>query len=115
VLNHPTLNTLRKLQLNGMAEALIEQFNLPMSDVDFESRLAMLVEREWCIRENRRLKRRLIAAKLQQAACIENIDFQHPRGLHKAQILELSQCHWVKNHLGVLITGPTGFGRTFLA
>jgi DNA replication protein DnaC len=115
MLNNPTLETLRKLKLSGMAEAFNEQLALPLPDMDFESRLALLAEREWSLRENKRLKRRLTAAKLQQTACVENIDYRHPRGLNKAHILELSQCQWIKNHLSLLITGPTGCGKTFLA
>ena len=68
----------------------------PLPDLDFESRLSMLIEREWLLRENRRLKRRLQQAKLQQSACVEDIDYQHPRGLNKAAILELARGQWIK-------------------
>jgi DNA replication protein DnaC len=115
MLSQPTLEKLRQLRLTGMAEAFSEQLAQPLTDLDFESRLGMLVEREWYLRENRRLKRRLQDAKLQQPACVENIDYTHQRGLNKAQVLELSQCQWIKNHLSLLITGPTGCGKTFLA
>jgi DNA replication protein DnaC len=115
MLNQPTIEKLRSLRLVGMAEAFAEQLAQPMPDLDFESRLGMLVEREWHMRENRRLKRRLHDAKLQQPACVENIDYQHPRGLNKSQVQELSQCQWIRNHLSLLITGPTGCGKTFLA
>ncbi len=115
MLNQPTLEKLRQLRLTGMAEAFSEQLAQPLPDLDFESRLGLLVEREWAMRENRRLKRRLAQAKLQQPACVENIDFKHPRGLEKAKILELSNCDWVRNHLCLIITGPTGCGKTYLA
>ena len=115
MLNQPTIEKLRSLRLPGMAEAFAEQLAQPLPDLDFESRLGMLVEREWYMRENRRLKRRLHDAKLQQPACVENIDYQHPRGLNKSKILELSQGQWIRNHLSLLITGPTGCGKTFLA
>ena len=82
MLNQPTIEKLRSLRLPGMAEAFAEQLAQPLPDLDFESRLGMLVEREWYMRENRRLKRRLHDAKLQQPACVENIDYQHPRGLN---------------------------------
>ena len=115
MLNQPTLEKLRQLKLTGMAEAFAEQLNQPLPDLDFESRLGMLVEREYYVRENRRLKRRLHDAKLQQPACVENIDYEHPRGLNKSKILELSQCQWIRNRLSLLITGPTGCGKTYLA
>jgi DNA replication protein DnaC len=114
MLNQPTLEKLRSMRLTGMAAAFSEQLANPL-DLDFESRLALLVEREWYLRENRRLTRRLRDAKLQQPACVENVDFQHKRGLNKAKFLELSQCNWIRNHLNLLITGPTGCGKTYLA
>src|ERR1700733_7667065 len=83
MLNHPTLEKLRTLRLTGMADAFSEQLTKPLPDLDFESRLGLLIEREWYLRENRRLTRRLQQAKLQQTACIEDIDFKHPRGLNQ--------------------------------
>ena len=115
MLTHPTLEKLHLLRLTGMAEALQEQLNKPLPDLDFESRLGLLIEREWYLRENRRLKRRLAQAKLQQTACIEDIDYTHPRGLNKANILELARGQWVSQHLNLLITGPTGCGKTYIA
>ena len=115
MLNHPTLEKLRSLRLTGMADAFQEQLAQPLPDLDFESRLGILIEREWYLRENRRLKRRLASAKLQQTACIEDIDFKHPRGLNKSVILELAHGQWINQHLNLLITGPTGCGKTYLA
>lgn len=115
MLNHPTLEKLRSLRLTGMADAFCEQLTKPLPDLDFESRLGLLIEREWYLRENRRLKRRLQQAKLQQTACIEDIDFKHPRGLNKSTILELARAQWIHQHLNLLITGPTGCGKTYLA
>lgn len=115
MLNNPTLNRLRELKFAGMADAFAEQLEKPMPDLDFESRLAILVDREYYLRENRRLKRRLTQAKLHQKACIEDIDYQHPRGLDKANFLELTRLQWVQQHLNLLITGKTGCGKTYLA
>ena len=115
MLNHPTLEKLRTLRLTGMADAFQEQLSRPLPDLDFESRLGLLIEREWYLRENRRLTRRLASAKLQQNACIEDIDFKHPRGLVKSTILELARGQWIHQHLNLLITGPTGGGKTYLA
>jgi len=115
MLHNQTLEKLRALRLSGMAEALQEQLAQPLGDLDFESRLGLLVEREWYERENRRLKRRLHDAKLKQSACIEDINYKHPRGLVKSTIMELSQMRWLSSHMNIIITGPTGCGKTYLA
>jgi DNA replication protein DnaC len=115
MLTHQTLEKLRALRLTGMAEAFSEQLTKPLPDLDFESRLGLLIEREWYLRENRRLKNRLKQAKLQQTACIEDIDFKHPRGLNKANVTELARVQWIHQHLNLLVTGPTGSGKSYIA
>jgi len=116
MLNQPTLDKLMALKLSGMAKAFQEQMGLPdITSLSFEERLGLLVDREITERDNRRLKTRLKAAKLRQAACIEDIDYRYPRGLDKSVILTLATCQWVKAHHNVLITGPTGVGKSYLA
>lgn len=115
MLEQPTIEKLRALRLNAMANALIEQLQKPMPDLDFESRLAILVEQEWLARENRKLKRRLTQAKLQQSACVEDIKYDGHRGIAKAKILELSHNQWLEHKLNILITGSTGCGKTYIA
>jgi len=115
MLNNQTLDKLRTLKLAGMAEALAEQYNSPVSDMSFDERLAILIEREWITRENKRLERRLKQAKLKDNACVEDIDYNHPRKLKKNVIADLSSCNWIKNKLNLLVTGPTGCGKTYLA
>lgn len=116
MLNQSTLDKLRTLKLTGMADAFKEQLEQPLLDLDFEARLGLLIDREWYRRENLRLQRRLSQAKLQlSSACIEDIDYKHPRGLNAAAMQELAHGQWLRQHLNLLITGPTGCGKTYLA
>ena len=114
-LQQPTIDKLRQLRLTGMAEALMEQQIKPPLDMDFEGRLALLIEREWELKENRRLKRRLSQAKLSINACVPDIDFTKERGIKKSVILELGKGQWIRQHLNLLITGSTGCGKSYLA
>ncbi len=116
MLSHPTLDKLQSLRLRGMYQALMEQRTMPDIDaLSFEERLGLLVDRELTERDDKRLKTRLHKAKLRQAACIEDIDYRHPRGLDKAVMIRLATCQWVREHHNILMTGPTGIGKTWLA
>lgn len=116
MLIHPIIDKLRTLRLNAMARTLEEQMQMPDIDaLSFEERLGLLVDMEATDRENRRLKTRLKNARLRQNASVEDIDFRHPRGLDRSLMLKLSSCDWVKENNNLLITGPTGTGKTFLA
>src|SRR5215475_262195 len=115
MLNHPTFEKLHALRLSGMSQALMEQMQMPeITALSFEERLGLLVDRELTERDNRRLTTRLRQAKLRQTACIEDIDYRHPRGLEKSLMTRLVTCQWVREHHNVLITGPTGIGKTWL-
>ena len=74
-----------------------------------------MVDRELTERDNRRMQTRLRAAKLKQNTALEDVDFKRPRGLDRSLILKLADCQWVAGHLNVLVTGPTGIGKTWLA
>lgn len=116
MLNHPTLEKLRALRLEGMAQALEEQRRqADLSQWDFEERFGLLVERQWVWREDRALAARLHHAQLKVAASLEDIDYRHPRGLKRAQMDQLRASQWVAQHHNCLITGPTGSGKTYLA
>lgn len=117
MLIHPTLEKLQALRLTGMVKALEEQMRMPegLEELGFAERLGLLVDREMTERENRRLKTRLDKARLRQAAAVEDVDLRTPRGLDRSLWLSLCSCQWIRQHLNVLITGPTGAGKSFLA
>jgi len=116
MLTNPTIEKLKSLKLTGMLKALEEQMQGPgMSELGFFDRFALLVDRELTERENRRLKTRLKAARLRQPAALEDIDYQHPRGLDKGLMASLASCQWIAAKRNVLITGATGVGKTYVA
>jgi DNA replication protein DnaC len=116
MLTNPTVDKLRALNLTGMARALAEQLErAEYAALSFEERLGLLVDREAQDRDNRRLDRHLKAAKLRWDASVEDVDFRHPRGLDRGQLLSLADARWVAARQNILVTGPTGSGKTFIA
>jgi DNA replication protein DnaC len=116
VLLTPTKDKLYALNLNGMARAFSEQLErADYQALPFEDRLGLLADRELQERENRRLERNLKAAKLRLPACVEDINFHHPRGLDRTLILNLAEAQWVQAHNNILISGATGAGKTYVA
>jgi DNA replication protein DnaC len=113
---HQTIEKLSQMKLHAMAAAFQEQFEKPsLSSLSFEDRVAMIVDHEWTSREDRKLTRRLRAARLRTNATVEDIDYQHPRGLDKSVIRSLASWQWSRSHQNVIVTGPTGIGKTYLA
>jgi DNA replication protein DnaC len=116
MLTHPTHNRLVALGLTGMAKALDEQQRQPdIAALAFEERLAMLVDRETTERENKRLITHLRFASLRQNAVVEDIDTKAPRGLDKALFHKLVSGAWIDRHQNLLIIGPTGVGKSWIA
>ena len=116
MLNQQTIARLNQLRLHGMAEALSNQPGNPdYQELSFEERLGMIVDFEHTYRQNRRMARLITQARLKLPACMEDIDYQQSRGLDRALIRTLSSCQWIESNLNVLITGPAGVGKTFLA
>ena len=110
-----TIDRLHDLRLTGMAQALEDQRGQPdLSDLAFEDRLALLLERETTARADRRLTRLLQIAKLRLPAMVEDIDFKTPRGLDRSVVLHLAGCDWVRHHQVMLLVGATGTGKTYL-
>lgn len=117
MLSEPTLEKLRGMRLTAMADAFLAQQKSPdMTGLDFDERFGLLVDAEYMQRENRSLARRLREAKLRlSSACIEDFDAAATRGVEKSVVRKLAQCRWINEHLNVVITGPTGVGKTYLA
>lgn len=116
MLIHPTLDGLRSLKLFGMAKALETQMDTAEAkDLCFEERIGLLVDQEVSCRNNRRLATRLKAAKLRQTACMEDLDLRTSRGLDRSLVAALTSCQWIGAHQNILILGPTGVGKSYLA
>lgn len=116
MLPHPTLEKLEELRLYGMLRALDDQIRMPeCQSLSFEERLGLLVDREVAERQSRQLATRLKRARLRQPATPEDVDFRHPRGLDRAQFLALCSCQWIQDRDNLILTGPTGVGKTYLA
>jgi DNA replication protein DnaC len=116
MLNQQTLEKLHALHLNGMADAYCRQMeDAGAANLSFEERFGLLVDHHWSWRENQAMARRLKRSKLDAEPCVEDIDYRHPRGLDRQLMRSLVGSQWVAQHLSVLLTGPTGIGKSWLA
>jgi DNA replication protein DnaC len=115
MLNQPTLEKLYTMKLHGMADAFRTQLETAdMRQLSFDERFALLVDQQWLWKENRALAHRLRAARLKERGVIEDVDYQHPRGLDRQLMRSLANCEWVRQHHNILLCGPTGIGKTWL-
>ena len=111
-----TMEKLAAMKLYGMADALrrwmdqTKEKQLTALDV-----VGLLVDAEWHLREERKLTARLRNARFREEASVEDIDYQHPRGLQKSTMQALAACRWVTGHQNVIFTGKTGVGKSYLA
>jgi DNA replication protein DnaC len=111
-----TLDKMNAMKLAGMAEALKQQLGSAQhSQLGFDERLSLLVDSEWEAREQRKLDTRLRSAKLRYPASLEDVNFKHPRSLDRQQLLSLGNCSFIQNRHNLVITGPTGIGKSYLA
>jgi DNA replication protein DnaC len=113
---HQSIDKLRAMRLTGMAKALEEQVaQADIGRLSFDERFAMLIDREEVDRQNAALTQRLRHARLRQAVCLEDIDYRVPRGLDRAVVRGLAAGRWLVEHNNVLVLGPTGSGKSFIA
>ncbi len=116
MLMEQTLDKMNAMKLTGMTEALRQQLGSPQhTKLSFDERLGLLVDAEWLAREQKRLKARLHAAKMRYPASLEDVDFKHPRDLDRQVVLSLGNCSFVHSRHNLVITGPTGIGKSYLA
>lgn len=116
MLTQETLQKMNAMKLFGMVTALEQQLGSnEYHELSFEERVGILVDAEWTDREQRKLSRRLKAAKLRYPASLENVNFEAPRGLNRQQLLTLGSGRWIAEQHNLLLTGPTGIGKSFLA
>ena len=111
-----TLDKLNAMKLGAMADAFQKQLQTDeAAALSFEERLGLLVDTEWTAREQRKLQRRLQTARLRYPATLEAVDFTHPRRLNRQQVLTLGTCTWIAERHNLILLGPTGIGKSFLA
>ncbi|HEU5002593.1 MAG TPA: IS21-like element helper ATPase IstB [Actinomycetota bacterium] len=117
MLTNPTIDKLTALGLSTMATGLADQLAMPgtFEGLPFEDRLGLLVDKEADARDSRRLATRLKAARLRYPGALEDIDWRAPRGMDRAGVASLAQGGWVAAHHNLVITGPTGVGKSYLA
>lgn len=116
MLTQPTVEKLHAMRLGAMAQAFVEQTQNPaMAGLCFEERFGLIVDHQMTALENRRMQSRLKSARLRLSASVEDLDLRSNRGLDRSQVLSLAQNQWVRSHHNILITGPTGAGKSYLA
>jgi DNA replication protein DnaC len=116
MLTQPTIDKLNTMRLYAMAQAFQEQAANPnMAQLSFEERFGLIVDHQMMVLENARMQSRLKAAKLRLPACVEDLDFRPDRGMDRSQIMSLTGNQWVRGKQNILITGPTGAGKSYMA
>jgi len=115
MLNEPTMEKLQTMKLYGMVDAFRAQLaTSEFHQLSFEERFALVVDQQWLWKQNRAFERRLQLAKLKQKAVIEDINYQHPRGLDRKLFRTLASSEWVRQKLNLVFTGPTGVGKSWI-
>jgi len=115
MLTQPTIEKLHAMRLSAMARAFQEQTANPnMAQLSFEERFGLIVDQQMTEMEDRRMQSRLKSAKLRLSATVEDLDFRPSRNMDRSMIMSLAQNQWVRSHQNILVTGPTGAGKSYL-
>src|SRR3989338_10062367 len=116
MLTQPTLDRMNAMKMFFMVDAFQRQLaSTQSSALSFEERLGLLIDAEWSGREQRKLDQRLRTARLRHSASLEDVDFKAHRGLSRDLVLALGRGDWIRERQNLLITGPTGVGKSYLA
>lgn len=116
MLDHPTLDLLHDLGLHGMAHGFRELAQNPEAGhLQHGEWLAILLEHEATLRRQKRFEARARTARLRHPASVEDIDYHAQRGLDRVLLLKLCGCDWIRQHRNLLVTGPTGIGKSWIA
>ena len=116
MLTQPTIEKLNSMKLTAMAKAFADQMQCPdITQLTFEERFGLIVDHQMTDLENRRMQSRLRKAKLRLPASLEDLDFKQGRGLDRSTVMSLALNQWVTSHHNILVTGPTGAGKSYLA
>lgn len=115
MITNDTIRKLNEIRLLGMSKGYEDQqISNAAAHLSFEERFGILVDQEITYRENKRLKRLLQAARLRESACVEDIDYRLGRGIERSEMASFVSCNWISHGLNMIITGPTGSGKTWL-
>jgi DNA replication protein DnaC len=116
MMTHDTLRKMNELKLFGMAHAFTQQMeSTHAAHLSFEERVGLLIDHEVAFRDDRRLRRLLTNAKLREAACLEDVNYETRRGLDRSAMASLALCNWIRHGVNVIVTGATGVGKTWIA
>lgn len=116
MLTQATIDKMHAMKMAALAETFERLLrSSEFAQMSFEERVGMMIDAEHDAREQRRLTRRLQWARLRHQASLEDVDWQSPRGLDRQVVLTLGRCAWIRDHHNLLITGPTGVGKSWLA